>query len=134
MGGHPKIIITTPNLNWALAPSILEGVRKLLSVPVDFFKHPIRMIHFFLQDLALEKLVILKSNVCKFKKENLGKWSSTNFFCKNISSKYVLTCIFNNILFGLRSNFLNYCRTFHLLQKRTFVLKTGVVRGSGTGT
>ena len=65
MGTHTKIIITTPNLNWALAPSVFQGIRELLPTSVDFFKHPIGMIHFLLQNLTLEKLLILKSNLCQ---------------------------------------------------------------------
>ena len=65
MGTHTKIIVTTPNLNWALAPSVFQGIRELLPTSVDFFKHPVGMIHFLLQNLTLEKILILKSNLCQ---------------------------------------------------------------------
>ena len=81
MGTHTKIIVTTPNLNWALAPSVFQGIRELLPTSVDFFKHPVGMIHFLLQNLTLEKILILKSNLCQ---NNQIKQNYQMEFNKNI--------------------------------------------------
>ena len=93
MGTHTKIIITTPNLNWALAPSVFQGIRELLPTSVDFFKHPVGMVHFLLQNLTLEKILILKSNLCQNNqiKKNYQLQFSKNWVVKNLKSTQTRT-------------------------------------------
>ena len=63
MSAHSKIIIAAPDLNAPLAPTVFIGCREIFSISVDLFKDAIRMVHFLLQYLTLEKVLVLKSLV-----------------------------------------------------------------------
>lgn len=61
MGTHSQVIIAAPNLNRPLAPSVFQRVWKLASVAIDLLKNAIRMVHFLLQYLALEEVLVLET-------------------------------------------------------------------------